>query len=133
LHEIADGHHEIGFEEIHVVHGVSENGDSFVGSAGAVAEDGKGEGVLLEGKGEGMALARGVEPRGVLGHRMRVIEMPCVAIVADVVARLGGERITEECHDEGAGKCDAGCHSLSPGRMREEALARPAGFINSGV
>ena len=46
LDEVADGHHEVGAEQVHVVDRVLEDRDALVGAAGAVAEHHEAEGLL---------------------------------------------------------------------------------------
>ena len=95
--EVADGHDEIGFNEIGVADGIGEDGDAIDRSAGAVAIDDEGEGVLLLGKGKfDLALAGGVEAlgRGLHGGEFFTVMMVMVG-VPDIrvhFRRVGAER-----------------------------------------
>ena len=95
IDEIADGHDEVRFEEIGVADGVGEDGDTAVGTSGAVTVDDEGEGVFFVGEGElDLALTRGVET---VGRRFHCFVLIAVTVMVVVVPDVGvdGRRVGE--------------------------------------
>ncbi|MCY3004155.1 MAG: hypothetical protein NTV21_20360 [Planctomycetota bacterium] len=75
LHEIADGHHEIGPDHVDLVDGLREHLDAVRGPSGAVAEDHEAESVALLGQRQRhLARARRHETLRALVSRLLVVE-----------------------------------------------------------
>ena len=50
IDQVADSHHEIRLDEVHILHSIGEHRDPRGGSTGPISEDGKHEGILLHRK-----------------------------------------------------------------------------------
>jgi len=139
LDQVADGHDEVGLEQVDLGHRLVEHGDALGRAASAVAEHDEGEGVLLLGQGElEGALARGQEAPRVLrlwvGLAAGGVLRP-VGLLVVGRGRSGQQQSGEEGDEGGAhrqgetGGGHAG-HGTASGSGRGEArLCLKCGFV----
>ena len=71
LHQISHGHHQIRFQQVDLIHRLSQHLNTFSRATGSVSENGKGESRVLRGKREFTSVATGMETLGVRRLRMR--------------------------------------------------------------
>ncbi|QKK09039.1 MAG: TIGR02206 family membrane protein [Planctomycetota bacterium] len=125
LDEVADGHDQVGLEEVGVGDGLVEDLDPVGGAAGAVAVDDEEEGVVLGGQREDLGRGAVGGEAGMVGDRLVGMVARVIVVVVALgpgVGGQGGERGGDDGGDGGGWAFHAGTVADLPDAAGQERV-----------